>query len=42
VAKGTGIAPLSAISIFVAALILGKAALIADMLPIINRHQKSR
>jgi hypothetical protein len=33
----TGIAPSSSISIFVAALILGKAVLIADMLPLINR-----
>jgi hypothetical protein len=33
----TGIAPSSSISIFVAALILGKAVLIADMLPMINR-----
>src|SRR6266849_6434151 len=35
--KGTGLAPLSTISIAVAALILGKAVLIADMLPVINR-----
>ena len=35
--KGTGLAPLSTISIGVAALILGKSVLIADMLPIINR-----
>lgn len=35
--KGTGIAPLATVSIAVAALILGKAVLIADMLPIINR-----
>ncbi|MFH0342416.1 MAG: hypothetical protein ACHBNF_09860 [Chromatiales bacterium] len=35
--KGTGIAPSSSISIIVAALILGKAVLIADMLPAINR-----
>jgi hypothetical protein len=35
--KGTGISPLSTISIAVAALILGKAVLIADMLPLINR-----
>jgi hypothetical protein len=34
--KGTGIAPSSTISIAVAALILGKAVLIADMLPAIN------
>src|SRR5216117_2477367 len=33
----TGIAPSSSISIGVAALILGKAVLIADMLPLINR-----
>jgi hypothetical protein len=35
--KGTGIAPSSSASITVAALILGKAVLIADMLPMINR-----
>ena len=35
--KKTGIAPSSSISIAVAALILGKAVLIADMLPFINR-----
>src|SRR5256885_7445907 len=35
--KGTGIAPSSSVSIAVAALILGKAVLIADMLPLINR-----
>jgi len=35
--KGTGISPLSSMSIAVAALILGKAVLIADMLPFINR-----
>src|SRR5881227_2509592 len=35
--KGTGIAPLSSMSIAVAALILGKAVLIADLLPVINR-----
>jgi hypothetical protein len=35
--KGTGIAASSSISIAVAALILGKAVLIADMLPFINR-----
>jgi len=33
--KGTGIAPLSTVSIAVAALILGKAVLLADMLPMI-------
>src|SRR5712672_1990802 len=33
----TGVAPSSSISIAVAALILGKAVLIADMLPFINR-----
>ena len=38
IAKGSGLAPLSTISIAVAALILGKAVLIADMLPIINRY----
>jgi hypothetical protein len=35
--KKTGFAPSSTISIAVAALILGKAVLIADMLPMINR-----
>ena len=35
--EGTGISPYSSISIAVAALILGKAVLIADMLPMINR-----
>ena len=35
--EGTGIAPSSSISIAVASLILGKAVLIADMLPMINR-----
>jgi hypothetical protein len=36
--KGTGLAPMTSISVAVAALILGKAVLIADMLPIINRY----
>jgi hypothetical protein len=35
--KGTGISPLSTITIAVAALILGKAVLIADLLPMVNR-----
>src|SRR3977135_786453 len=35
--KGTVISPLSSVSIAVAALILGKAVLIADLLPMINR-----
>jgi hypothetical protein len=35
--KGTGISPLSSMSISVSALILGKAVLIADLLPMINR-----
>jgi len=35
--KGTGISPQSSISVLVAALILGKSVLIADMLPFINR-----
>jgi len=38
VLKGTGLAPTTTISVTVAALILGKAVLIADMLPIINRY----
>lgn len=40
--KGTGLAPLSTISIAVAVLILGKAVLIADLQPIINRSPTSR
>lgn len=35
--KGTGISPFSSMSVAIAALILGKAVLIADMLPLINR-----
>ena len=35
--KGTGISPLSSMSMALAALILGKAVLIGDMLPLINR-----
>src|SRR5471030_1785371 len=35
--KGTGLAPLSTVSIGIAALILGKAVLISDMLPFTNR-----
>jgi hypothetical protein len=35
--KGSGISPLSSMSIAVAALILGKAVLIADILPMVNR-----
>ena len=35
--KGTGISPLSTMSIAIAALILGKAVLIADLLPMVNR-----
>jgi hypothetical protein len=34
--KGSGLAPLSTVSIGIAALILGKAVLISDMLPFIN------
>src|SRR5262245_56172670 len=36
--KGTGIAAGTSISVAVAALILGKAVLLADMLPFINRY----
>jgi hypothetical protein len=36
--KGTGIAPSSTMSIAIAALILGKSVLLADMLPAINRY----
>ncbi len=35
--EGTGITPLGSVSVAVAALILGKAVLLADMLPVINR-----
>ena len=35
--KATGIAPLTTVSVAIAALVLGKAVLIADMLPPINR-----
>ena len=35
--KATGIAPMSSVSIAIAALVLGKSVLIADMLPFINR-----
>ena len=35
--KATGIEPLTSVSIAIAALVLGKAVLIADMLPWINR-----
>jgi hypothetical protein len=35
--KDTGVSPLTSVSIAVAALILGKSVLIADMLPLINR-----
>jgi hypothetical protein len=37
-AKGTGFQPASTMSIAVAALILGKAVLLADLLPAINRY----
>ena len=36
--EGTGISVLSSASVTIAALVLGKAVLIADMLPIINRY----
>src|SRR5678815_1900050 len=35
--EGTGLSPYSAASIAVTALVLGKAVLVADMLPLINR-----
>ena len=38
IARGTRFEPLSTISIVVAALILGKAVLLADLLPAINRY----
>jgi hypothetical protein len=36
--EGTGMTPGTSVSIAVAALILGKAVLIADLLPVINRY----
>jgi hypothetical protein len=36
--KGTGVSPATPVSATVAALILGKAVLIADKLPVINRY----
>jgi hypothetical protein len=38
--KGTGISPMTSVSVAVAAIILGKAVLIADLLPFINRFPK--
>ena len=38
IAKGSNFQPLSTMSIAIASLILGKAVLIADMLPFINRY----
>ena len=35
--KGTGIAPTTSLAVTIAALILGKSVLLADMLPMINR-----
>ena len=35
--KAAGISPLSSVSIAIAALVMGKAVLLADMLPMINR-----
>src|SRR2546422_10657967 len=35
--KGTGIAPSTWVTVTIAALVLGKSVLLADMLPIINR-----
>jgi hypothetical protein len=35
--KGTGLSPMTSTSVAVAALILGKAVLLADMVPLINR-----
>jgi hypothetical protein len=36
--KGMGIAPTTSMSIFIGALLLGKAVLIADLMPLINRY----
>ena len=38
--KGTGVSPFASVSIAIAALILGKSVLLADMLPVINRFPK--
>jgi hypothetical protein len=38
--KGTGIAPTTSVTVTIGALILGKAVVIADMLPIINRFPR--
>lgn len=38
--RGTGLSVMSSVSVTIAALILGKAVLIADVLPIINRYPK--
>lgn len=35
--KGTGLAPMTSVSVGIAALVLGKSVLISDMLPVINR-----
>src|SRR5437763_9457090 len=35
--KGTGITPMTSVAVTIAALILGKSVLLADMLPMINR-----
>lgn len=35
--KATGVAPLTTVSVLVAALVLGKSVLLADMLPFVNR-----
>ena len=38
--KGTSVSPLTSVSVTVAAIILGKAVLIADLLPFINRFPR--
>lgn len=38
--KATGLAPATSVSIAIAALILGKAVLLADLLPFINRYPR--
>ena len=38
--RGSGIGPLTSVSVAIGALILGKAVLIADMLPFINRFPR--
>lgn len=38
--KGTGLSPMTSLSVTIAALVLGKSVLLADMLPVINRFPR--